>query len=97
MNEIETFLGERRADPWFQNHPEVVDRLEGVLKSYVTGEGAEWRAIWDQALAILERTTDTPVDRCQTLALVLEAWMDKQLSWQNHHAIGVTLTLASLV
>jgi hypothetical protein len=72
MDQIETFLGECRADPWFQNHPGVVDRLEGVLKSYLTDEGAEWRAIWDQVLAILERTTDTPVDRCQTLALVLE-------------------------
>jgi hypothetical protein len=72
MDEIETFLDECRADPWLQGHPEVVDRLESVLKSYLTGEGAEWRAIWDQVLAILERTTDTPVDRCQALALVLQ-------------------------
>jgi hypothetical protein len=72
MDEIEAFVEECRGDPWFQSHPEVVDRLESVLKSYLTGEGAEWRAIWDQVLAILQRTTDTPFDRCRTVALVLE-------------------------
>jgi hypothetical protein len=44
MDEIETFLEECRADPWFQNHPEVVDRLEGVLTNfYLAGEGPEWQ------------------------------------------------------
>jgi hypothetical protein len=40
MDEIEAFLDECRADAWFQNHPEVVDRLESVLtKFYLAGEG----------------------------------------------------------
>jgi hypothetical protein len=60
MDEIEAFLDECRADPWFQSHPEVVDRLESVLtKFYLAGEGPEWQAIWDQVHAILERFADT--------------------------------------
>jgi hypothetical protein len=40
--------------PWFQSHPELVDRLESVLtKFYLEGEGAEWQAIWDQVKALL--------------------------------------------
>jgi hypothetical protein len=74
MNEIEAFLDECRADPWFQSHPVVVDRLESVLtKFYLAGEDPEWQAIWDQLDNILARTTDTPVDRCQALAEVLQA------------------------
>jgi hypothetical protein len=43
-----------------------VDRLESVLtKFYLAGEGPEWQAIWDQVQAVLEQTTDTPVDRYQ--------------------------------
>jgi hypothetical protein len=56
MDEIEAFLDECRADPWFHSHPEVVDRLESVLtKFYFAGEGPEWQAIWDQVHAVLER------------------------------------------
>jgi hypothetical protein len=73
MDEIEAFLDECRADPWFHSHPEVVDRLESVLtKFYFAGEGPEWQAIWDQVHAVLERTADTPVERCQALAVVLK-------------------------
>jgi hypothetical protein len=72
MDEIEAFLDECRADPWFQSHPQVADRLESVLtKFYFAGEGPEWQAIWDQVHAVLGRTTATPVDRCQALAAVL--------------------------
>jgi hypothetical protein len=72
MDEIEAFLDECRADPWFHSHPEVVDRLESVLtKFYFAGEGPEWQAIWDQVHAVLERTADTPVERCQALSVVL--------------------------
>ena len=74
MDEIEAFLDECRADPWFQSHPEVIDRLESVLtKFYLAGEDSEWQAIWDQLHTILVRTTDTPVYRCQALAEVLQA------------------------
>jgi hypothetical protein len=72
MDEIEAFVEECRGDPWFQSHPEVVDRLEIVLTNfYLAGEGPEWQATWDQVHAILERFADTPVDRCQALAVVL--------------------------
>jgi hypothetical protein len=72
MDEIEAFLDECRADPWFHSHPEVVDRLESVLtKFYFAGEGPEWQAIWDQVHAVPERTADTPVERCQALSVVL--------------------------
>jgi hypothetical protein len=73
MDEIEVFLDECRGDAWFQSHPEVVDRLETVLtRFYFAGEGPEWQAIWDQVLAILGRTADTPIDRWQALAGVLQ-------------------------
>jgi hypothetical protein len=73
VDEIEAFLDECRTDPWFQSHPELVDRLESVLtKFYLDGEGPEWEAVWDQVQSVLKRTTDTPVDRCQALAVVLQ-------------------------
>jgi hypothetical protein len=72
MDEIEAFLDECRADPWFQSHPELIDRLENVLTNfYLAGEDPEWQAIWAQLHTILMRTTDPPVDRCQALAEVL--------------------------
>jgi hypothetical protein len=73
MDEIEAFVGECRADRWFQSHPEVVDRLESVLtKFYLAGEDPEWEAIWNRVHEVLERRSDTPVDRCQELAVVLQ-------------------------
>jgi hypothetical protein len=55
MDEIEAFLDECRADPWFQSRPEVVDRLESVLtKFYLAGDGPEWQAIWDRVQAVLD-------------------------------------------
>jgi hypothetical protein len=66
-------LDECRAPPWFQRHPEVVDRLESVLtKFYLANEGAEWQAVWEQLQAIFGQRTDTPVDRCRALAVVLQ-------------------------
>jgi hypothetical protein len=73
MDEIEAFLDECRADPWFQSQPELADRLESVLTNlYFDGEGPEWEATWDQVCAVLKRTSDTPMDRCQALAVVLQ-------------------------
>jgi hypothetical protein len=66
MDEIEAFLDECRADPWFQSHPELVDRLETVLtKLHLVGEGPEWEALWDQVCAVLKSTTEV------TLAVLL--------------------------
>jgi hypothetical protein len=74
MDEIEAFLGECRADAWFQDRPDLVDRLESVLTElYLAGEDREWQAIWDQVQAVLERKPDTLVDRCQALAVPLQS------------------------
>jgi hypothetical protein len=73
MDEIEAFLDECRGDPWLQSHPELVDRLESVLTKILPGgEDPEWQAIWDQLHTIFARTTDTPIDRCQALAVALQ-------------------------
>jgi hypothetical protein len=73
MDEIEAFLDECSGDPWFQSHPELVDRLESVLtKLYLDGEGPEWEVTWDQVCAVLKRTSDPPIDRCQALSVVLQ-------------------------
>jgi hypothetical protein len=78
-----------RADPWFQSHPEAVDRLESVLtKFYFAGEGPEWQAIWDQVRAVLERKTDTPVERCQTLAVVLQGVNGQATAMADRHAVS---------
>jgi hypothetical protein len=72
MDEIEAFFEECRADLWFQGHPELVDRLETVLTKFcLGGEGPEWQASWDHVRALLEWTTDAPVDRCRELAVAL--------------------------
>jgi hypothetical protein len=56
----------------------VVDRLESVLTKFsFAGEGPEWQAIWDQVHANPERTSDTLVDRCQRLAVVLQGVKDR--------------------
>jgi hypothetical protein len=71
MDEIKAFIDECRADRWFRSRSQVIDRLESVLKSYLAGEVAEWQGIWREVKAIIDRKTDTPVERWQTLALVL--------------------------
>jgi len=60
MEEIEGFLDECRADPWFQSHPELVDRLESVLTKILPGgEDPELSPIFgdgliDQAAAVAD-------------------------------------------
>jgi hypothetical protein len=74
MDEIERFLDECRADPWFQSRPDLVDWLDGMLTNlYLGGDGPEWQVIWNQVRSILERTSDPPVDRCQALAAALQS------------------------
>ncbi len=59
----------------------MIDRIESVLtKFYLTGEDPAWQAVWDQLHSILVRTTDTPVDRCQALAEVLQGVK----GWSRH-------------
>jgi hypothetical protein len=82
MDEIEAFLGECRADPWFQNHPAVVDRLKGVLnptqrmKAPNGGPGTRfWRFLKGQPTRLSTGARLSPW--CS------RAWMDRQLSWKN--------------
>ncbi len=63
------FVEEYRRDPWFQSHPEVVDRLESVLTKFHLRASAP---SGNQVHAIVERFADPPVDRCQALAVVLQ-------------------------
>jgi hypothetical protein len=71
---IEAFLDECRGDSWLQSHPDLVDRLEGVLTNlYLGGDGPQWQVIWDQVRSILARTSDTPVGPCQALAEALQS------------------------
>jgi hypothetical protein len=73
MDEIEAFLDDCRAEPWFQSRPDLVDWLERMLINfYLAGEGPEWQSIWDRVHAVLKRTSDTPVDRCQALVVALQ-------------------------
>ena len=50
MDEIEGFLDECRADPWFCERPTLLGRLEEVLtKSSRAGdENPEWQAICER-------------------------------------------------
>jgi hypothetical protein len=73
MDEIEGFIEECRADPWFQSRLDLISRLESMLTNfYLAGEGLEGEAIWNQVHSVIQRTIDTPVDRCQALAEVLQ-------------------------
>jgi hypothetical protein len=72
MDEIEAFLDECRADPWFQSHPEVVDRLESVLtKPYLDSEGREMGSHLGSSLHSPQKDRRS-VDRRQALAKVLQ-------------------------
>jgi hypothetical protein len=73
MNEIEGFLDECRADPWFRDRPELLDRLEEVLtKFYRAGDDSpEWQAIWDRICGILQQKSETLVEQCKVLVPVL--------------------------
>jgi hypothetical protein len=73
VEEIDTFLDECRSDQWFQNHPELLERLAAVLtKFFLVGEGPEWQSIWDRVCEILERKSEAPIDRCEALISVLQ-------------------------
>jgi hypothetical protein len=62
-----------RTDARFQNHPDLVDQLEAILSSfYLDGEAPEWQSMWDRIQAVLRRAGDTPVDRFEALAGVLQ-------------------------
>jgi len=60
MNELESFLDECRADPWFRDRPELPDRIEEVLTKFyrASDDNPEWQAIWDRVCEILEQKNE---------------------------------------
>jgi hypothetical protein len=73
VKRIEGFLDECRADPWFKAIPNWSTGSKACSpNSTWRATTQEWQAIRDQLGNILVRTTDTPVDRCQALAEVLQ-------------------------
>jgi hypothetical protein len=66
MNEIESFLDECRADPWFRDRPEFLDRVEEVLTKFyrASDDNPERQAIWDRVCEIVEQKNEALVERC---------------------------------
>jgi hypothetical protein len=44
-----------------------------LIKFFLAGEDPKWEVICNQVHVVLERRSDTPVDRCQALAVVFQA------------------------
>jgi hypothetical protein len=57
---VESFLDECRADPWFRDRPELLDRIEEVLTKFyrASDQNPEWQAIWDRICEILEQKNE---------------------------------------
>jgi hypothetical protein len=74
MNELESFIDECRADPWFRDRPELLDRIEEVLtRFYRASDGnPESQAIWDRVCEILEQKNEALAERCKALVPVLQ-------------------------
>ena len=81
MDEIEGFLDECRADPWFCERPTLLGRLEEVLtKSYRAGdESPEWQAICEGVRKILKQKDETLIERCKALVPVLTQIPESEL------------------
>jgi hypothetical protein len=74
MKEIESFLDECRADPWFRDRPELPDRIGDVLTKFyrASDDNPEWQAIWDRVCEILEQKNEALVERRKALVPVLQ-------------------------
>jgi len=58
MNEdVECFLEECRADAFFQNNPNAVDRIEDLLTKFYheADESPAWQELWDRIREIITR------------------------------------------
>ena len=81
MDDIEGFLDECRADPWFCERPTLLGRLEQVLtKSSQAGdESPEWQAICERVRKILKQKDETLIERCKALVPVLTQIPESEL------------------
>ncbi len=74
MNEdVERFLEECRADAFFQNNPNAVDRIEDLLTKFYheADESPAWQELWDRIREII--TGKGPlVERFEELLLFLK-------------------------
>jgi hypothetical protein len=55
--DVESFLDECRADPWFREQPGALDHTEEMFeKLYREGdESAKWQEVWDRIREIVTR------------------------------------------
>jgi hypothetical protein len=74
MNEdVERFLEECRADAFFQNNPNAVDRIEDLLTKFYheADESPAWQEVWDRIRGII--TGKAPlIERFEELLLFLK-------------------------
>ena len=74
MNEdVERFLEECRADAFFQNNPNGVDRIEDLLTKFYheADEFPVWQELWDRIRGII--TVKAPlIERFEELLLLLK-------------------------
>ena len=75
MNEdVERFLEECRTDPFFQNNPNGVDRIEDLLLTrfyHEADESPAWQELWDRIREIITRKAPL-VERFEELLLFLK-------------------------
>jgi len=74
MNEdVERFLEECRADAFFQNNPNGVDRIEDLLTRFYheADESPAWQELWDRMREIITRKA-LLIERFEELLLLLK-------------------------
>jgi hypothetical protein len=74
MNEdVERFLDECRADPFFQDNPTGVDRIEDLLTKFYheADESPAWQELWDRMRGIITQRTPL-IERFEELLLLLK-------------------------
>jgi hypothetical protein len=67
--DIDVFLNECRADPWFRANPQVLDNLDSFLaKVYLeSNDNWAWQALWDDISDIVAQKNQTLQQRCLLL------------------------------
>lgn len=74
MNEdVERFLEECRADEFFQNNPNGVDRIEDLLTKFYheADESPAWQELWDLIRGIITQKTPL-IERFEELLRLLK-------------------------
>jgi hypothetical protein len=71
--DVERFLEECRIDPFFQNNPNGVDRIEDLLTRFYheADESPAWQELWDRMRGIITRKAPL-IERFEELLLLLK-------------------------